>query len=114
VLCRHARVEKLAMQKARVELARSLESVLQVTDQPRSGPCIWVVALVPVDALRQGWLVKSDAASPLRGGEGRTYKDFRPATRVCVAQEPPRTTLCLPSKKSATGGFGVSQGSLYD
>src|SRR5688500_15689747 len=30
-----------------------------------------------------------------------TYKDLRPAIRGCVAQEPPKTTLCLPSKKSA-------------
>jgi hypothetical protein len=37
-----------------------------------------------------------------------TYKDFLPAMRGCVAQDPPRTMLCFSSKKSA-GDCDVSK-----
>jgi hypothetical protein len=48
-----------------------------------------------------------------KGGRGwtlnqNTYKDFLPAIRGCVAQDPPRTMLCFSSKKSAIVEFVVS------
>lgn len=38
----------------------------------------------------------------INGGGGVTHKLFLPAILGCVAHDPPSTTLCFPSKKSAT------------
>ena len=67
---------------------------LQVTDESGTGPRIWVVALVPVNAERGQ---RVDQAGELEV----SYNVLRPAMRGCVAHEPPRMMLCLPSKKSA-------------
>ena len=88
--------------------------LLNVTDKSSPGPGVGVVALVPVDAISQ-------ESQPVRkvGKErwearrrDRAYKDFRPAMRGWVAQEPPSTMLCFSSKKSA--GISVTLAAVRD
>lgn len=59
----------------------------------RSRPRILIPALIPIDTT-----TISTAPQPNRG---TTYKLRLPAIRGCVAQLPPNTILCFPSKKSA-------------
>ena len=71
--------------------------ILQVPHQSSSSPGIRVITLIPVD---------TNFGKPLeirkrRAGTVMAYKVFLPAIRGCVAQEPPSTMLCFPSKKSA-------------
>ena len=67
----------------------------QISYHPGSDPGVQIVALVPIHA------IELLAAGSSRNGQV-SYNDFRPATRGTVAQEPPRTMLCFPSKKSAS------------
>lgn len=81
-----------------VELVKSPETSLQVANKSGPGPGIRIVALVPVDADA----VSTGLGRWYRYGVGdSTYNVLRPAMRGWVAQEPPRTILCFPSKKSA-------------
>jgi len=78
-----------------VEFVGSL--IRQVSNQSRPYPSVRIVALIPIDADRLCYQLNRHP----RPGDG-TYNDLRPAIRGMVAQEPPSTMLCFPSKKSAT------------
>jgi hypothetical protein len=89
-------------------IAKETPSPLEVAYQPCSGPWVRVVALVPIDT-------DSGKLDGCGGREEDTYKDLRPAIRGWVAQEPPRMTLCFPSKKSAAiiSKYCVKCGATY-
>lgn len=72
---------------------------LGITHYTGTRPRERIVALVPVDAASVSAFSRSSSA---RSAGVSTHKVLRPAMRGCVAQDPPSTTLCFPSKKSAT------------
>ena len=69
--------------------------LIDVANESGPTPRIRIVALVPIDTI----ICKLLEPALMDGTV--TYKDLRPAIRGWVAQDPPRTILCLPSKKSA-------------
>lgn len=68
--------------------------ILDIAHQSCPYPGIGVVMLVPIHTAQV-----SDRSGLQALKE--TYKVALPATRGCVAQEPPCMILCFPSKKSA-------------
>ena len=92
-------VESLTMQyKARALMSLApfaiIHCPLKITNYSCTPPNKRVVALVPVH---------TDCISGRCGTRSMdTYKLLLPAIRGCVAQEPPSTMLCFPSKKSAS------------
>ena len=63
-----------------------------ITDHTSSSPGEGIIALVPI------YTASSATFQVTIYG---THKVFRPATRGCVAHDPPSAILCFPSKKSA-------------
>lgn len=74
-------------------LHRLLETISRIPHQTCSSPGIGIVVLVPVDTVQ----LANDRTEYIF----ETYNVDRPAILGSVAQEPPRTMLCFPSKKSA-------------
>lgn len=69
-----------------------------ITNHTSSCPGKRVIALIPVHTTK---------LAAFKMTVFGTHKVFRPAIRGCVAQDPPSTILCLPSKKSAFSKLAV-------
>ena len=74
-------------------LYRLLKPISRIPHQTGSSPGIGIIVLIPVHTVQSA----NDRSRYIQ----ETYNEDRPAILGSVAQEPPRTILCFPSKKSA-------------
>jgi hypothetical protein len=70
---------------------------LNILHNPRSNKSIRILALVPIHPITENKSKSANKSITTPDEGSKTYTDFLPANRGCVAHDPPKTTLCFSS-----------------